>query len=119
LLVGAENFYFLLSLAIFRFSQDIGEWPENQILIPDWTYFHCPGTTLVIVSFRWTFTSKLHKNIGPDFANYQQALDQLNQDKLIIQFESLMQLKVHDKTIPVLDEVKSILRVKKTHFRQN
>jgi len=24
----------------------IGEWPENHILIPDWTYFHCPGTTL-------------------------------------------------------------------------
>jgi len=23
-----------------------GEWPENQILIPDWTYFHCPGATL-------------------------------------------------------------------------
>jgi len=22
-----------------QFSQDIGEWPENQILIPDWTYF--------------------------------------------------------------------------------
>jgi len=29
-----------------QFSQDIGEWPENQILIPDWTYFHCPGATL-------------------------------------------------------------------------
>jgi len=21
---------------------------ENQILIPDWAYFHCPGATLVI-----------------------------------------------------------------------
>jgi len=31
-----------------HFSQDIGEWPENQILIPDWTYFHCPGATLVL-----------------------------------------------------------------------
>jgi len=20
---------------------------ENQILIPDWTYFHCPGATLL------------------------------------------------------------------------
>jgi len=29
-----------------QFSQDIGEWPQNQILIPDWTYFHCPGATL-------------------------------------------------------------------------
>jgi len=24
-----------------------GEWLENQILIPDWTYFHCPGATQV------------------------------------------------------------------------
>jgi len=30
-----------------QFSQDIGEWSENQILIPHWTYFHCPGATLV------------------------------------------------------------------------
>jgi hypothetical protein len=30
-----------------QFSQDIGEWPENQILIPYWTYFNCPGATLV------------------------------------------------------------------------
>jgi len=30
-----------------QFSQDIGEWPQNQILIPDWTYFHCSGATLV------------------------------------------------------------------------
>jgi len=29
-------------------SDDRGEWPENQILIPDWAYFHCPGTTLVM-----------------------------------------------------------------------
>jgi len=27
-----------------QFSQDIGEWPENQILIPDWT----PGATLLL-----------------------------------------------------------------------
>jgi len=25
-----------------KFSQDICEWPENQILIPDWIYFYCP-----------------------------------------------------------------------------
>jgi len=30
-----------------NFHKDIGKWPENQILIPDWTYFHCPGATLV------------------------------------------------------------------------
>jgi len=29
-----------------QFSQ-VGEWSENQILIADWTYYHCPGTTLV------------------------------------------------------------------------
>jgi len=29
------------------FSQVVGEWSENQILIPDWTYFYCPGTTLL------------------------------------------------------------------------
>jgi hypothetical protein len=28
-------------------AQGIGEWPENQILIPDWTYFHYPGATLI------------------------------------------------------------------------
>jgi len=43
--VGTDNFYFLLSLV--NFHEDIGEWPENQILIPDWTYFHCPAATLV------------------------------------------------------------------------
>jgi len=29
-----------------QFSQVFGEWPENQILISDWTYFHCPDATL-------------------------------------------------------------------------
>jgi len=28
-------------------SQVVGQWPENQILIPDRTDFHCPGTTLI------------------------------------------------------------------------
>jgi len=28
-----------------HFSQDIGEWQENQILIPDWPYLYCPGAT--------------------------------------------------------------------------
>jgi len=38
---------FLFFVVPRQFSPDIGEWPENQILIPDWTYFHCPGATLV------------------------------------------------------------------------
>jgi len=45
LLVGGDDFYFLLSLV--NFHEDIGEWPENQILIPDWPYFHCPGASLI------------------------------------------------------------------------
>jgi len=39
---------FLFFVVPRQFSQDIGEWLENQILIPDWTYFYCPGTTLVV-----------------------------------------------------------------------
>jgi len=38
---------FLFFVVPGQFSQVVGEWPENQILIPDWIYFHCPGTTLV------------------------------------------------------------------------
>jgi hypothetical protein len=28
----------------------VGEWLENQILISDWTYLHCPGATLLLCS---------------------------------------------------------------------
>jgi len=38
---------FLFFVVPYQFSQDNGEWPENQILIPDWTYLHCPGATLL------------------------------------------------------------------------
>jgi len=37
---------FLFFVVPHQFSQVAGEWPENQILIPNWTYFHCPGATL-------------------------------------------------------------------------
>jgi len=37
---------FLFFVVSHQFSQVVGEWSENQILIPDWAYFHCPGTTL-------------------------------------------------------------------------
>jgi len=33
---------FLFFVVPRQFSQDTGEWLENQILIPDWTYFYCP-----------------------------------------------------------------------------
>jgi len=39
---------FLFFVVPRQFSPDIGEWPENQILIPDWTYFYCPGATLLL-----------------------------------------------------------------------
>jgi len=39
---------FLFFVPPRQFSQDIGEWPQNQILIPGWTYFHCPGATLFL-----------------------------------------------------------------------
>jgi len=38
---------FLFFVVPRQFSQDIGEWPQNQILIPDWTHFHCLGATLL------------------------------------------------------------------------
>jgi len=38
---------FLFFVVLCQFSQVVGEWPENQILIPDWTYFYCPGAALV------------------------------------------------------------------------
>jgi len=37
---------FLFFVVLRPFFQVVGEWRENQILIPDWTYFYCPGTTL-------------------------------------------------------------------------
>jgi len=39
---------FLFFVVPGQFSQAVGKWPENQILIPDWTYFHCPGATLMV-----------------------------------------------------------------------
>jgi len=38
---------FLFFVVPRQFSQDIDKWPENQILIPDWAYFYCPGATLL------------------------------------------------------------------------
>jgi len=46
---------FLFFVVPHQFSQDTGKWPENQILIPDWTYFHCPGATLVSWGGRFLF----------------------------------------------------------------
>jgi len=37
-----------------QFSQVVGEWPENQILIPDWTNFHCPDANKISVLIKTT-----------------------------------------------------------------
>jgi len=42
---------FLFFVVPRKFRQVVGEWPGNQILIPNWTNFHCPGTTLLLEPF--------------------------------------------------------------------
>jgi len=66
---------------------------------------------VIIISFRKSFTSKLHKSIGPKFVDYQTVDGLINDSKVIVQYESLCQLKIHDldKTILILDEAKSII----------
>jgi len=55
---------FLFFVVARQFSQDIGEWPENQILILDWTDFHCPGATPV------EYKRKIHRNVIFDSKTY-------------------------------------------------
>jgi len=40
---------FLFFVVLHQFSQVVGEWLENQILIPDWTYFHCTTQLFFVV----------------------------------------------------------------------
>jgi len=60
-----------------------------------------------IISFHKSFTSELHKNIGP----YQTVDGITDHNKVIVQYKSVCRLKIHnlDKTILILDEAKSIL----------
>jgi len=48
---------FLFFVVLRQFSQVVGEWLENQILIPDWTYFHCPAATFVVHQPTINFTT--------------------------------------------------------------
>jgi len=66
---------------------------------------------VIIISFRKSFTSELHKNTGPDFVDYQTVDGIIDHDKVIVHYKSVCRLKVHDldKTILILDEAKSIL----------
>jgi len=67
-------------------------------------------TRVIIISFHKSFTSELHKNIGPDFVDYQTVDGIVDDNKVIVQYESVCQLKVHlEKTILILDEAESIL----------
>jgi len=54
---------FLFFVVPRQFSQDTGEWLENQILIPDWTYFHCPGATLA----KWKVGFQSHLIVVENF----------------------------------------------------
>jgi len=55
---------FLFFVVPRKFSQVFGEWPENQILIPDWTYFHCPGATLSKLFWALVATKIMRKKEG-------------------------------------------------------
>jgi len=66
---------------------------------------------VITISFRKSFTHELHKNIGPDFVDYQAVEGLIYANKVIVQYESLSWLKICDldKTILILDEAKLIL----------
>jgi len=66
---------------------------------------------VIIISFCKSFTSKLHKNIGCDFVDYQTVDSIINHDKVIVQYKSVCRLKICElnKSILILDEVESIL----------
>jgi len=49
---------------------------------------------VIIISFRKSFTSKLNKNIGPDFVDYQTVDCIINDNKVIVQYESLSDVGV-------------------------
>jgi len=68
-------------------------------------------TRVIIISFHKSFTTKLHKNIGPYFVDYQTIEGLINANKVIAQNESLSWLKIRDldKTLVILDEAKLIL----------
>jgi len=57
-------FIFCCPLPIFT-KVDFGEWPENQILIPDWTYFHCLSATLIAYIQVERALTKAEQVIGP------------------------------------------------------
>jgi len=58
---------FLFFVVPRQFSQDIGDWPENQILIPDWTYFHC--CRLVLSCNMWKLLGYSEDNKDSNSAN--------------------------------------------------
>jgi len=66
---------------------------------------------VIIISFHKSFTSELHKNIGPDFVDYQTVDDIIDANKVIVQYKSVCRLNICnlDKTILILDEAKLIL----------
>jgi len=68
-------------------------------------------TRVIIISFCKSFTSKLHKNIGPNFVDYQTVNGNIDGNKVIVQYKSLCRLNIHDldKTILILDEAELVI----------
>jgi len=67
---------FLFFVVPHQFSQDICKWPENQILIPHWTYFH------------WRHPSERPQNqiLIPNWAYFQHHPDFLPMKNLSLNF---------------------------------
>jgi len=70
---------------------------------------------VIIICFCESFTSELHKSIGPEFVDYQTVDGIINDNKVIVQYKSLCWLKVCNlnKTILILG-----LPVKWSHYKQ-
>jgi len=77
--VGADDFYFLLSLINFY------EWRENQILIPDWTYFDCPATT----RYNETMARRLNKDFLKIDEGHQKNVRSNQQSNLRGSYQSI------------------------------
>jgi len=98
---------FLFFVVLPQFSQVVGEWPENQILIPDWSYFHCPGATLLITS-KWLDLLRgagtilefdLASNILPMAETYKTVLDI---DTAITAIDAPYRAGTHQHSSPLL-----------------
>jgi len=66
---------------------------------------------VIYVSFQKSFTSKVLRKLGGGFVDYQMVEGHIDDNKVIVQYKSLMRLKICylDKTILIVDEAESRL----------